>query len=137
MRPRNPAFIVFVTAAFLIGGNAQACASSYTSCNPAGATATATPTVGSDLSPLYVDLLHSISGVSKHKRLVERFGDLLGARDTPKGVCCKPLNCSKSTKNLDADVHPGAQGTQCLLMQDFNIPFCYASFPPSPLPHPT
>ena len=92
MHSRNPVLVAFAVAAFIVGGSAQACASSYTSCNPQGATATATPTVGSDLSPLYVDLLHSISGVSKHKRLIERFGHLLSTRDTVGGVCCKLLN---------------------------------------------
>lgn len=120
-------------AAFVIGGSAQVCANSYTSCNPQGATATATPTVGGDLLPLYVDLLHSVSGVSKHKRLVERFGDHLGVRDTISGVCCKFVASPERVVNLDVDMHQGAQGTQCLLMQDFNLPFCYV-WPPY---HPT
>ncbi len=134
MHYKKPIFTGLATAAFVIGGSAQACASSYSSCNPQGATATATPTVGGDLSPLYVDLLHSISGVSKHKRLVERFGDLLGVRDTISGVCCKLIDCPESIVILDAKIQPGAQGTQCLLMQDFNLPFCYVSLstlPPS------
>lgn len=134
MHIKNLILTGLATAAFVIGGSAQACASSYSSCNPQGATATATPTVGGDLSPLYIDLLHSINGVSKHKRLVERFGDLLGVRDTISGVCCKFVASPDCVVNQDTDIHPGAQGTQCLLIQDFNLPFCYVALPLSPAP---
>ncbi|KAI9863737.1 MAG: hypothetical protein M1824_006334 [Vezdaea acicularis] len=89
-----------------------ACQASYTACKPSGAKSTSSPPVGSALSSLFVDLLDSIQGVpnpSKRKREVDDIARVLGTRDISSPICCAPT-------------------TLCLLLQEFDVPFCYDRF---------
>ncbi|MCJ1246683.1 hypothetical protein MMC30_003892 [Trapelia coarctata] len=85
----------------------QACASSYTQCSPASAASTSVPSIGSGLSPMYVDLLNSVSGITVKKRGVSHKVEGLLRRAV--GLCC-------------------VEGTDCLLLKGFNLPFCYDKF---------
>ncbi|KAL8842885.1 MAG: hypothetical protein Q9170_000289 [Blastenia crenularia] len=89
------------------------CADNFSKCSPKGASATDTPTVGTGLSPLYTDLLNSVSGVKTSKRdsiqARDRLEPHLEARDSSTNLCC-------------------ADGTLCLLLQGLNLPFCYDNY---------
>ncbi|KAI9749644.1 MAG: hypothetical protein M1835_001513 [Candelina submexicana] len=89
----------------------QNCGTNFQKCMPSGAKLGSTPAVGGALSSLYVDLLDSIKGVKKSKRDIQRVVDVLEIepRDSSKPLCC-------------------AEGSQCLLLQEFDIPFCYDKF---------
>ncbi|TKA62357.1 hypothetical protein B0A49_10671 [Cryomyces minteri] len=82
------------------------CGSNYIACSPPGATSNRAPAVGSGLASLYTDLLTSVRGITfSSKRDVSS----LGRRANSASVCC-------------------AQGTQCLLLANLNVPFCYDKF---------
>lgn len=66
---------------------ALACQSGYTPCQPAGATGTALPPVGTGLASLYTDLLSSIGGIKAPADHVEGHGMNVVARDDPQ-ICC-------------------------------------------------
>ncbi|MCJ1461731.1 hypothetical protein MMC07_000330 [Pseudocyphellaria aurata] len=85
------------------------CAGDFSLCSPTGASSTDTPAVGDQLSSLFVDLLSSVQDVKKNKRDVEHFHRLLHTRASKVTFCC-------------------ATGTHCLLLKDFNLPFCYDKF---------
>ncbi|KAI9719732.1 MAG: hypothetical protein M1812_003220 [Candelaria pacifica] len=89
----------------------QNCGANFQRCMPSGSKAGSTPAVGGALSSLYVDLLDSIKGVKKSKRDIQRIVDVLEieTRDITQPLCC-------------------AQGTQCLLLNEFDVPFCYDKF---------
>ncbi|KAL8917505.1 MAG: hypothetical protein Q9208_007910 [Pyrenodesmia sp. 3 TL-2023] len=101
------AFIVATTSA------ANDCGENYSRCSPKGATSTDTPEVGTDLSPLYTDLLTSINGVKQSKRSAREARDEAGlaleSRATSSNLCC-------------------VAGTQCLLLQGLKEPFCYDNY---------
>ncbi|MCJ1440630.1 MAG: hypothetical protein MMC23_001116 [Stictis urceolatum] len=99
-------FITTIGAGCFALAHAADCAPNFTSCQPAGAAKTALPSVGKDLAPLYGSLLSSIKGIHA-KRNSDPAIDLL-ARDTPS-ICC-------------------ADGTACLNLNTFDIPFCYDRF---------
>lgn len=64
----------------------QACASSYTQCSPPGAASTSVPSIGSGLSPMYVDLLNSVSGITIKRRKVS--DEVEGMLRRAVGLCC-------------------------------------------------
>jgi len=106
---------VAVASILLSGANialAQ-CSSSFTLCQPSGATATGIPSTGPELAPLYNDLLDSVQGI----HFKARSEDITGAfavrhemdeRDSPS-ICCN-------------------DGTNCVNLQNFNVPMCYDKF---------
>ncbi|KAL8655932.1 MAG: hypothetical protein Q9210_000570 [Variospora velana] len=92
---------------------ADGCADKYSKCAPRGAESTNIPTVGTDLAPLYTNLLTSIQDAGKTKR---DFSDaegkssfLLESRQSSSNLCC-------------------ADGTLCLLLDGLNLPFCYDNY---------
>ncbi|KAL9602640.1 MAG: hypothetical protein Q9179_002471 [Wetmoreana sp. 5 TL-2023] len=109
------------------------CSDNYKKCSPKGAASTSLPTLGTDLSPLYTDLVNSVQGAKKSKRgpseARDEFSPLLEARDTSSNLCCKPP-VSGTSPIAGLTVLPGADGTQCLLLQGFNLPFCYVGCNP-------
>ncbi|MCJ1323318.1 hypothetical protein MMC15_008674 [Xylographa vitiligo] len=88
----------------------QDCGNSDTQCSPLGASSTTVPELGAGLSSLYVDLLHSINGITAASRR-SNFDemDVLVQRSASLDFCC-------------------ATGTDCLVLQGFAIPFCYDRF---------
>lgn len=67
----------------------QNCGNSYSKCSPPGATSTATPNVGDEMSSLYVDLLNSISGVKRRREAVG-FLDVTRRASSGASLCCTP-----------------------------------------------
>ncbi|KAF2147213.1 uncharacterized protein K452DRAFT_211951, partial [Aplosporella prunicola CBS 121167] len=74
-------------------------------CNPSGATSSALPKTGSELSSLYTSLLSSVKGQSFSVKQTQDGDD----SSDSGSFCC-------------------AQGTSCLTLADFSIPFCYDKF---------
>ena len=66
----------------------QNCADNYNKCSPPGATATDTPTIGSGLSSLYVNILDSISGVKLDVRGLKEVREHVQPRAPSISVCC-------------------------------------------------
>ena len=101
----------------------QDCAASYTQCTPAGASSMSVPGIGSGLSSMYVDLLDSINGISARKRdVVEDIDRLFAARSSPD-LCCTYADFVRSSTCANRRI--GEDGTACLLLQGYKIPFCY------------
>ncbi|KAL9619763.1 MAG: hypothetical protein Q9204_008270, partial [Flavoplaca sp. TL-2023a] len=88
------------------------CAENYSKCDPRGADATEPPAIGTDLSSLYADLVNSVNDAAKLKR------DFIQARDE----LTSPLEPRASANLCCAD------GTQCRLLQDLSLPFCYDNY---------
>ncbi|MCJ1398037.1 hypothetical protein MMC11_001234 [Xylographa trunciseda] len=88
----------------------QDCGDNYSQCSPSGASSTTVPDLGAGLSSLYVDLLHSINGISAANRrsTPDDFKALI-LRSAAPNVCCR-------------------DGTDCLALQGLSIPFCYDRF---------
>ncbi|KAL8896328.1 MAG: hypothetical protein Q9207_007762 [Kuettlingeria erythrocarpa] len=101
--------------AFLVASTSAAdgCGENYSRCSPKGATSTDTPAVGTDLATLYTNLLNSVNGPKKSKRGAREGRDevdvALESRATASNLCC-------------------VAGTQCLLLQGLNEPFCYDNY---------
>lgn len=72
-------------------------------CQPKGATGTAPPSIGSDLSSLYINVLRSVKGIDFQQRSIAS----LEGRES--GFCCRA--------SLD-----------CVNVQSLNIPMCYDKF---------
>lgn len=105
--------------------NARAdCSKSYTICQPKGASTQDEPPVGSALSPLFVDIVNTVDSNHNHKREA-REDHAIGPRVSTGSLCCKKVRHKPTT--TDTDRLAGADGTQCLLLQDYNLPFCYVS----------
>ena len=132
----SPTSFLFSAAAFAVavGGASDlerraGCNDNFSKCNPKGASSTNTPVVGTDLSPLYTDLINSVQGVNKVKRESVQARDELGlfleARDSSTNLCCQYLNRDFLKPALI--VYSGADGTLCLNLQGLNLPFCYVS----------
>ncbi|MCJ1417554.1 hypothetical protein MMC32_003898 [Xylographa parallela] len=88
----------------------QDCGSNDSQCSPSGASSTTVPELGPGLSSLYVDLLHSINGISAASQ-----------RSTPDGMGV--LVQGSASLNFCC-----ANGTDCLVLQGLNVPFCYDRF---------
>ncbi|KAI4196643.1 MAG: hypothetical protein LQ348_002259 [Seirophora lacunosa] len=86
---------------------AGGCQDGYSKCAPRGAESTDPPSIGTDLAPLYTDLLTSVQDVGNVKRDLSY---LLESRQSSSNLCC-------------------ADGTLCLLLDGLNLPFCYVSRP--------
>ena len=84
-------FTFFKAALLLCGTVALAeskhCMTGYDICNPAGEHANGVPQMGSGLSPLFVDIVNSVSFLSK--RGVQELATVLDVRDLSGSVCCK------------------------------------------------
>lgn len=78
----------------------QDCANNYSKCSPPGATATNTPSIGGELSSLYINIVNSISGIKVKARDVNDGLDVLQARAPSNSVCCK----------LHKDIYRGTRG---------------------------
>ena len=105
--------------------NARAgCGASFTKCAPKGAIATNEPVIGPDMSSIYVDIVDSVNNAPKERRWMSGFFAGLLARASSSSLCCEYKHLKG---NADADTDLGADGTQCLLLQSYNIPFCYVS----------
>lgn len=72
----------------------------YEACQPQGASATAPPAVGTELSSLYTDILSSIQGITFDKRSLHSRADGFGCR----------------------------QSLDCVNVQNINVPMCYDKF---------
>ncbi|KAI9815201.1 MAG: hypothetical protein M1832_005536 [Thelocarpon impressellum] len=85
----------------------QSCQTGYQSCSPSGEQTTSVPPqIGGALSLLYVELVDSVAGVKLPTRDVGSVVARLGAREQAKPICC-------------------VEGTQCLLVHELDVPFCY------------
>ncbi|KAI9840194.1 MAG: hypothetical protein M1837_001866, partial [Sclerophora amabilis] len=87
----------------------EECAINYQPCNPSGVRTTTSPQTGDALSSLFVNILDSIQGIRFDKRQTDEVLDVLEGRDALLPVCC-------------------AESTQCLLVHDLDVPFCYDKF---------
>lgn len=67
----------------------QDCPNNLSKCSPSGATATITPSIGSDLSSLYVNIVNSIGGVKIKVRDTEDHLEVFQRRAPSNSVCCK------------------------------------------------
>ncbi|KAI9804191.1 MAG: hypothetical protein M1825_001593 [Sarcosagium campestre] len=107
------AVIALVTLASVSVATDKQCGPSYEPCDPQEAKTDSAPSVGGDSASLYVNILESIKGIhwkSKAKRSpLPRIRKLLGIRAPSAPICC-------------------AATTQCLLVKNANIPFCYDKF---------
>ncbi|MCJ1227957.1 hypothetical protein MMC12_004616 [Toensbergia leucococca] len=108
-------FFLFLSLAFASADSPsrlvprQSCSDNYSKCSPSGATTTVAPPVGPALSSMYVDLLDSINPAKTRKRDARHGLDVLDIRSSSADVCC-------------------ADGTQCLLLDNLNLPFCYDNY---------
>ncbi|KAI9672875.1 MAG: hypothetical protein M1829_004425 [Trizodia sp. TS-e1964] len=84
------------------------CGFNYSPCNPTGAKSSSTPPIGAGLSTLYLNILRSIPVAGSKRGIIEPSLSSLKSRDL-NPICC-------------------AVTTQCLLLHDFGIPFCYDPF---------
>ncbi|KAL8811197.1 MAG: hypothetical protein Q9200_001980 [Gallowayella weberi] len=109
------------------------CAKNYKKCDPKGATATEAPAIGTDLSQLYPELVNTVNGAKKLKRDFhdqgDEFASLLEPRAPSANLCCKFSLATYSDASYRMLTLPlGADGTQCLLLQELNLPFCYDNY---------
>ncbi|CAF9905149.1 MAG: hypothetical protein HETSPECPRED_004893 [Heterodermia speciosa] len=87
---------------------ADSCNTGFSSCSPDGSSSSGAPAIGSSLSTLYVDILDSINKVQNTRRELGHEDLVLKLREAGS-LCC-------------------ADGTVCLLLQTYNLPFCYDKF---------
>ncbi|KAL2042482.1 hypothetical protein N7G274_004975 [Stereocaulon virgatum] len=85
------------------------CTKSYTVCSPKGASTTNEPAVGSALSSVFVDIVHTVNENKNQRRDKYRDGNELRVRASGGSLCC-------------------VDGTQCLLLQGYSLPFCYDNY---------
>lgn len=102
------------------------CSNGYTQCSPQGASATNAPAIDSSISGLYVDLLESINEVQNVKRHNDHHFNM-ERRDSAGAICCKLERWNRLSDMLKLTPRSGADGTNCLLLQDYELPFCYVS----------
>ncbi|KAL9067490.1 MAG: hypothetical protein Q9161_006840 [Pseudevernia consocians] len=86
-----------------------ACSSSFTVCNPKGAATTNEPPIGTGISSLFVDVVDSLDSANLAKREAGRDDGVIETRASGGSLCC-------------------ADGTICLLLQNFELPFCYDNY---------
>ncbi|KAL8673631.1 MAG: hypothetical protein Q9168_001937 [Polycauliona sp. 1 TL-2023] len=109
---RGVAFLAIVATSGSVRLEPRAsCSDKYSKCNPKGADATVPPAIGTDLASLYADLVNSVNGPAKLRR------DFTPARDVPSVL--EP----RASANLCC-----ADGTQCRLLQNLKLPFCYDNY---------
>ncbi|KAL8681036.1 MAG: hypothetical protein Q9186_002809 [Xanthomendoza sp. 1 TL-2023] len=69
------------------------CAKNYKKCDPKGASSSEAPTIGTDLSQLYPELVNTVNGAKKLKRDShdprDHLASLLESRATSANLCCK------------------------------------------------
>lgn len=118
----------------------EECENNFSLCSPTGASSVNTPAVGTELSSLYLDLVDSIQGVRKNRRAVDLDHQIVDHKLQPRGskigLCCRVASTYHTYFNTDLLVQytwivltqpswSGAIGTNCLLLKDLNLPFCY------------
>lgn len=67
----------------------DSCDKNFRLCSPEGASSTATPVVGNGLSEIFVDLVHSVHDVPKHKRDDEETVHVFHPRSSKVDLCCR------------------------------------------------
>jgi hypothetical protein len=95
-------------------------------CDPSGVRTTVAPSIGTDdLGKFYESLLISVKGIQFSQRSSLDGDTILQRRAAP--ICCKspPRGMYSSVSTL---TFSGAQLTECLLLPDAGLPFCYVSF---------
>lgn len=102
------------------------CSKSYTICSPKGASSQDEPPVGNALASFFVDIVNTVDSNHNYKRGAHEDGVTIGPRATTGSLCCKKLPVRRCLL-IYTDPISGADGTQCLLLQDYNLPFCYVS----------
>jgi hypothetical protein len=86
------------------------CATGLVQCQPSGAKSDTPGPIGDALSSLYIDLLETVGKTStKSRRELQQLTGLLAVRAASSPVCCQ-------------------ESTQCLLLVDYDVPFCYDKF---------
>lgn len=108
-----------------------ACNKNYATCNPKGASTQDEPPIGSALSPFYVDIVNTVDSSKNDKRDVQESKDVLLTRASGGSLCCE-YRLGVAFRRSTLILNTGADGTQCLLLQDFNLPFCYVSVDQGP-----
>ena len=131
MFPATPLILLLLSYAHVITSDSvlQAradCNTGYTTCSPNGAATTNEPPVGSALSTMYVDVVNSVSSKGKQARDLEDEFAVLQTRAAGGSLCCKSTLIRQTIEHLLIQFQ-GTDGTQCLLLQDYNLPFCYVS----------
>ncbi|KAF6235312.1 hypothetical protein HO173_006508 [Letharia columbiana] len=86
-----------------------ACSSSYTVCSPKGAATTNEPPIGTGISSLFVDVVDTLDSANLAKREAGQDTCAIETRASGGSLCC-------------------ADGTICLLLQDFELSFCYDNY---------
>ena len=104
------------------------CSNDYTLCSPKGASTLDEPPISSALSPLFIDILNTVDDSKNTKRDIAHGTDRLEPRLLGGGLCCKLL-IFHTGRELILIFSIGTDGTQCLLLQGLNFPFCYVSVP--------
>ncbi|KAL8947022.1 MAG: hypothetical protein Q9222_006652 [Ikaeria aurantiellina] len=103
------------------------CSDNYSKCSPKGASSSDTPAVGTNLSPLYTDLLSSVNGGQNSKRELggahEDFSPLLLPRASSAS-----FGFGNNLVKTELTAVEGVDGTQCLLLQGLSLPFCYDNY---------
>lgn len=100
------------------------CNEGFSRCSPKGAITSGAPAIGDSLSTLYVDLLDSINEVQKVERSIDYEGSVLSSRASGT-ICCINPRLFVALRGHKLIHKLGADGTECLLLQSYNIPFCY------------
>lgn len=124
---------ILVALSFCLVANADSeiqarerCSNDFTSCRPKGASAVNAPGIGSSLSTLLVDLLDSINKVQNIKRETDLNFIAKDTRAMTGSICCR-LYSNGTLWHPQLTMPTGADGTQCLLLQGYALPFCYVS----------
>ena len=104
------------------------CSNDYTLCNPKGASTLDEPPISSALSSLFIDILNTVDDNKNTKQDIVHATNRLEPRLLGGGLCCK-LPIFRVGTELMLIFSIGTDGTQCLLLQGLNFPFCYVSVP--------
>lgn len=65
------------------------CDDNYATCSPRGASTQKEPSIGSALSPLYVDIVNTVDHVKGRKRAIQKDKNELHGRASGGSLCCK------------------------------------------------
>lgn len=122
----------FVLAMFLLLTNTCAvgivhrepCAENFTPCSLPGATSSIVPAVGDALSGLYYDLVSSVNPQPVIRDVAVN-QPAHQTRDTHATICCESQDGCSS--RYITHIISGAQGTECRLLQSYNLAFCWVS----------
>ncbi|KAM0798029.1 hypothetical protein BDR22DRAFT_891798 [Usnea florida] len=110
----TPFILLLLSYAHVIAGDnglraREACSSSYSVCKPKGAATTNEPPIGTGISSLFVDVVDTLDSANLAKREARQDTGIIETRASGGSLCC-------------------ADGTICLLLQDFELSFCYDNY---------